>query len=223
VLAAEPRARLVIVGFGAFRDGLQSLASALAAGDLDAARALRAEDGRELPELAAYLRDEPCGAPLDRVVWTGRLDHAELEDLLPAADALVAPSTFPESFGMVAAEAAAAGTPPVAAAHSGLAEVTQALAEALPPHASGLVSFPLDEGAVEALAGRINGWLGLAEPARGEALAALHDVAVRKWSWEGVACGVLLASAGELDQLSSPNVPPATSPEPGVGGRIPEQ
>jgi glycosyltransferase involved in cell wall biosynthesis len=72
VLAAEPAARLVIVGFGGFQAGLQKLAAALASGDLDAARALRAEDGRALPELAAYLDGADGSARLERVVWTGR-------------------------------------------------------------------------------------------------------------------------------------------------------
>src|SRR5215210_3979764 len=43
--AREPRARLLVVGFGAFRDGLRGLAEALARGDLDAARATRGENG----------------------------------------------------------------------------------------------------------------------------------------------------------------------------------
>src|SRR3954470_15338973 len=55
VLAAEPRARLVVVGFGAFREGLERLAAQLEAGDLEAAAATRAEDGRELPQLTAFL------------------------------------------------------------------------------------------------------------------------------------------------------------------------
>ncbi len=46
---------------------------------------------------------------------TGRLEHEELAELLPACRALVAPSTFPEAFGMVAAEAAACGAVPVVA------------------------------------------------------------------------------------------------------------
>ena len=66
----------------------------------------------------------------ERVVFTGRLEHEELAELLPACEALVVPSTFPEAFGMVAAEAAACGALPVSAAHSGLAEVSEALARA---------------------------------------------------------------------------------------------
>ena len=63
---------------------------------------------------------------------TGRLEHEELAELLPACEALVVPSTFPEAFGMVAAEAAACGALPVSAAHSGLAEVSEVLARAVP-------------------------------------------------------------------------------------------
>ena len=55
VLAREPRARLLVVGFGSFRGALEGLARDLEAGDLEAAAALRAEDGRELPELGAFL------------------------------------------------------------------------------------------------------------------------------------------------------------------------
>ncbi len=84
---------------------------------------------------------------------TGRLEHDELAELLPACEALVVPSTFPEAFGMVAAEAAACGVLPVSAAHSGLAEVSEALAGAVPPEAASLLSFPVDDEAVPAIAG----------------------------------------------------------------------
>jgi hypothetical protein len=86
-----------------------------------------------------------------------------------------------------------------------MAEVSQALAEGLPHEAAGLVSFELDEQAVESLAARINGWLGLDPEVREPALNALHGVAARRWSWEGVARGVLAASAGRLDALSAPH------------------
>ena len=64
----------------------------------------------------------------------GRLEHDEVAELLPGAEALVMPSTFPEAFGMVAAEAAACGVLPVSAGHSGMREVSRQLAEALPSH-----------------------------------------------------------------------------------------
>ena len=66
------------------------------------------------------------------VELVGRLEHDEVAELLPDAEALVMPSTFPEAFGMVAAEAAACGALPVSAGHSGMLEVSRKLAEALP-------------------------------------------------------------------------------------------
>ena len=127
VLERVPEAKLVIVGFGAFRAGLEQLAHDIAAGDLDAVRATRSESGMRALLPAAVRSRTPATATRtaaarlpERLVWAGRLDHAELADLLPATEAMVVPSTFPEAFGMVAAEAAACGSLPVVARHSGL-------------------------------------------------------------------------------------------------------
>ena len=46
-----------------------------------------------------------------RTLFTGPLEHRHLVHLLPLCDVAVVPSIFPEAFGMVAAEAAAAGLP----------------------------------------------------------------------------------------------------------------
>src|SRR5256714_70652 len=54
-----------------------------------------------------------------RTLFTGALEHRHLVHLLPLADVAVVPSIFPEAFGMVAAEAASAGTPPLVAALRG--------------------------------------------------------------------------------------------------------
>ena len=64
-------------------------------------------------------------------LFTGPLEHRHLRHLLAFADACVVPSIFPEAFGMVAAEAAAAGCPPLVARHSGLAEVAAGLDDGL--------------------------------------------------------------------------------------------
>ena len=145
----------------------------------------------------------------DRVVFTGRLEHAELVDLLPAAEAQVVSSTFPEAFGMVAAEAAACGVLPVSAAHSGLAEVTRTLEPAVPAEAAGLLSFPIDDGAVAALADRLIRWLEAPAGLRAATRGALVAVAVARYSWEGVARGVIAAAEGRLDELDPPRDPDA--------------
>jgi glycosyltransferase involved in cell wall biosynthesis len=104
----------------------------------------------------------------------------------------------------VAAEAAACGALPVSAAHSGLAEVTRVLAAAVPPAARELLAFDLGPMAVTELAGRLIGWLEAPEPLRAATRDALVGTAAARWSWEGVADGVLAAARGELDGLQAP-------------------
>ena len=218
VVAANPGARLLVVGFGEYQQALLRLWAAIERGDLGEMRKL-AERGRELEGgpagplrmLLAFLDslptryDQAARAAADSVAFAGRLEHDEVGRLVPAADVLLFPSTFPEAFGMVAAEAAAAGVAPVSAEHSGAAEVSRALAADLPPDAAPLVSFPLGDEAVTALAERIIGWLALDPATAAEARRRLRATASRLWSWERVARGVLAASAGRLDEL--PRIP----------------
>jgi glycosyltransferase involved in cell wall biosynthesis len=211
----NPGARLMLVGFGEYREATERLLRALEAGDIAEARAIaaagRALEGgpaQPLRMLEAFLESAPEGyadaarAAAGSVALGGRLEHAEVGRLVPAADAMVVPSTFPESFGMVAAEAAAAGVLPVCADHSGLHEVAAALAEAVSPEVGRLLSFPLGEHAVTAIAERVNAWLALGPDERREAEAALSARSTELWSWEGVARGVLAASAGDLGGLT---------------------
>ena len=115
------------------------------------------------------------------------------------------PSTFPEAFGMVAVEAAACGALPVSAGHSGMLEVSRQLAGSLPAEVGRLTSFPVEAGAVEAIADRLDGWLALPGAERAErSRRRLVATVGRLWSWEGVARGVLAASAGELGDLPRP-------------------
>jgi glycosyltransferase involved in cell wall biosynthesis len=212
VLAREPRARLLIVGFGAFRAGLEGLARDLDRGHLDAARALRSEHGAELPHLRAFLdslEDEDAYRAAargmsERIAWAGRLDHAELTDVLPAAEAMAVPSTFPEAFGMVAVEAAACGALPVVAAHSGLAEVARTLGAAAPEAASGWLTFEVGPGAVRELAGDLSAWLAAPGDLRGATREAIVAATRESYSWDGVARGVIAAARGELDGLPRP-------------------
>ena len=212
VLAREPRARLVVVGFGAFRDGLERLAATLAAGDLDAAAATRGENGQELPQLRAFfagLHDREAYAAAarglrDRVAWTGRLDHEELADLLPAAEAMAVTSTFPEAFGMVAAEAAACGALPVVANHSGLGEVARTLSAAVPEPARAWLSFELGDDSVTQLAGALSGWLAASGDLRAASRDAMVAITRDRYSWDGVARTVIAAAQGDLDALPQP-------------------
>jgi glycosyltransferase involved in cell wall biosynthesis len=213
----HPDAKLLIVGFGAADAALRAIVDGFAAGDLGPlretaakGRGLEGADEAPLSILSAFLDHLPANyersasAAATSIRFSGRLEHDELPEPIAASDALVFPSTFPEAFGMVAAEAAAAGVLPVSAAHSGALEVSEALAAELPEAARDLVSFELDDRAVESIASRIDGWLRLDEADRRAASEALRVTVERLWSWEGVARGVLAASAGELEGLPHP-------------------
>ncbi len=144
------------------------------------------------------------------IMFTGRLEHAELQALLPLCEALVVPSTFPESFGMVAAEAAACGVLPISAAHSGLAEVSRTLAASLPEPVGELLSFELGPGAVAEIAEKVIRWLRTPIDVRLAARTLLAQAVAKHYSWQSVARGVLAAARGELDALPSPGrLPPA--------------
>ena len=126
-------------------------------------------------------------------LFTGALEHRHLVHLLPLCDVAVVPSIFPEAFGMVAAEAAAAGVPPVVANHSGLAEVGAGLAAAYPKALAHLTTFP--NGDAAALRERLRELLAL--PERRELGLAARGAVEKNWSWKRVAERLLSALAAD--------------------------
>jgi len=117
-------------------------------------------------------------------LFTGPLEHRHLRHLLALADACVVPSIFPEAFGMVAAEAASAGCPPIVARHSGLAEVASGLEEAYPPVLNHLAAFK--SGDAEDLARLLEELLTLLPDDRAAIRSAARTAVVERWSWAGV-------------------------------------
>ena len=122
--------------------------------------------------------------PDGQTLFTGPLEHRHLGHLLPLAEASVVPSIFPEAFGMVAAEAASTGCPPLVARHSGLAEVAAGLEAEYPsgwttsPRSSGRRRRPAGEARAPARAPR-------GRPRRGARRRQARGVA--HWSWSSVA------------------------------------
>src|SRR5687767_6809904 len=104
-------------------------------------RALRDVNARALVVGFGDYRGELEAIAPPGTLFTGPLEHRHLVHLLPLVDVTVVPSIFPEAFGMVAAEAAAAGCPPLVARHSGLAEVAAGLEQAYPPQHRELAAF----------------------------------------------------------------------------------
>jgi glycosyltransferase involved in cell wall biosynthesis len=217
VLMKEPRARLVLVGFGTYREGIELLIRGLERADEDLlmhvcrhGREMEGGPRDQLTYLRTFLesitgRHERYFAAAKKmretIVFTGRLEHGELARLLPAAEEVIVPSMFPEAFGMVAAEAAAAGALPICAAHSGLMEVAGILGERLPPAVRELLTFERGMRAVEDLGFAMNEWLQLDERLRSSARVALARTAADHFGWEAVAETVLSASQGRTTRL----------------------
>jgi glycosyltransferase involved in cell wall biosynthesis len=147
--------------------------------------ALRAVDARAVVVGFGEQRRELEALAGGRTLFTGPLEHRHLVHLLALADVSVVPSIFPEAFGMVAAEAAAAGTPPLVARHSGLAEVAAGIEAEYPPDRRDLVSF--ERGDAADLAAKLRALLAL-DPAERQALGeAARRAVVARWSWTTIA------------------------------------
>ena len=125
----------------------------------------------------------------ERVLFTGALEHRHLRHLWPLADASVTPSVFPEAFGMVAAEAAACGSPLLVARHSGLAEIADGLEKAYPEEHRALASFQPGDSAD--LAAKLEAILSLPRSEWARLSAAARSAAVERWSWETIAALIL--------------------------------
>ncbi len=188
-IRGETGARLLVIGFGTFREGLQALTLALDTGDEKNVERLAAlgqllEGGPASPlehfELSDQLLEEAAG--LGEVVeFTGAIYHADLIKILPAADVAVVPSIFPETFGLVAAEFAASGVVPFVADHSGLREAGAIVGRGLP--------FDLRvgmDGFEENLARALTAYLALPEAERRE-----HEQTVRRNCVEDLSWGTL--------------------------------
>jgi glycosyltransferase involved in cell wall biosynthesis len=147
--------------------------------------ALRSVDARAvIVGFGDYRRELEAMAP-PRTLFTGALEHRHLVHLLPLADATVVPSIFPEAFGMVAAEAAAVGSPPLVARHSGLAEIADGLEAEYPPEYRHLASFRT--GDAGDLAQKLNELLALPSEVHARLAEAGRRATVERWSWRGVA------------------------------------
>jgi glycosyltransferase involved in cell wall biosynthesis len=149
---------------------------------LDSVRAVVVGFGPARAELEAAAAGRP-------ILFTGPLGHRHLRHLWPLADVSVTPSVFPEAFGMVAAEAAACGSPPLVARHSGLAEIAAGLEAGYPPEYRALVSF--ESGSAGDLAAKIDSILRLEPDERRRVSEAARRAAVGRWSWERVAEAVI--------------------------------
>ncbi|MDQ3739005.1 MAG: glycosyltransferase family 4 protein [Actinomycetota bacterium] len=176
-LAGE-RKTVLYVGKLSAEKGVSLLIDAVAGLD---ARCVVVGFGPARPELEASSGEE--------VLFTGPLEHRHLKHLWPLADVSVTPSIFPEAFGMVAAEAAACGSPPLVARHSGLAEIAAGVEAEYPVELRHLAAF--DGGDVDDLRRKLTELLALPDHDWRLLSAAARRAVERRWSWTGIAQRVL--------------------------------
>ena len=195
----ETDARLLIVGFGTFREALEALTYSLGTGDRHTAGLLASsgrlfEGGEDSTMEHFHLTDElfDAGAEMEgSVEFVGPLYHGDLAKLLPAADVAVVPSIFPETFGLVAAEFAASGVPPFVADHSGLREAGAIVGRGLP--------FDLRVGMEdleENLARALKDYLSLPEDEREECRWLVRRNSVDYLGWDTLADKIVDIAGG---------------------------
>jgi len=147
--------------------------------------ALREVDARAVVVGFGDYREELERTAPPRTLFTGPLEHRHLAKLIPLAHVTAVPSIFPEAFGMVAAEAAAAGSLPLVANHSGLAEIAAGVSAEYPEPYRGLTSF--GTGDSSDLADKLRRLLALDPDERARLQEAARRAVVERWSWAGVA------------------------------------
>ncbi|MHA3701428.1 glycosyltransferase family 4 protein [Jatrophihabitans sp. YIM 134969] len=131
-----------------------------------------AGDGAYLDEVRALARRRRVASA---VTWLGRRSDTDLAAEYRAADVVVVPSLY-EPYGLVALEAAAAGTPRVVAATGGLAEQVR----------DGVSGVVVEPGDVAAWVAALRSVLADPDRARRLAAAARRD-ARRRHGWDVVA------------------------------------
>ena len=196
-------ARLLVIGYGTFREGLEALTEALSDGNYGLVETIM-KNGRLLEgDLASPLEhfeltDELLGdarGMAEDIEFVGPLYHAELSRLLPATDVAVVPSIFPETFGLVAAEFAASGVPPFVADHSGLREAGGLVGRDLPFDTRVSLTEPADFS--ENLAHALTGYLSLPHGEQRSCRELVRKNSVENLSWSALAGSVATLATTE--------------------------
>ena len=110
---------ILIQAAAKLRDDLGPLQVLIVGGTGDDSGQRTSEEARELARLRGQVADLGLG---DTVQFVGAVEQAQLAEYYRAADVTVMPSTY-ESFGLVAVESLACGTPVVASRVGGLATI----------------------------------------------------------------------------------------------------
>ena len=206
ILKSHPQTNFILAGFGPFREPAEIIINQLASGNIDQLPMLlneelfEGEDKNVIPLIHDILQKhgDQIKADIsaldtdirDHITFTGILNHAQLIHLLPAMDVLIAPSVFPEAFGMVAIEAASCGVYPVVTYQSAFKEIGDQITELVDGRIA-INNVLLDADAADNIAINTTAYLNRKQEMTTEELSnfkdALRKLVVDNYSWEGIA------------------------------------
>lgn len=127
------------------------------------------------------------------IIFTGFLDHDQLKNLIASSEITVAPSIFPEAFGLVAVEALSSGIIPIQTNHSGFKEVLEIYVKEFSDifNKEKLLPLYLDENLVMSLEHNISIFLEyynrISQEERQKIRIRARSISVKYFSWEATA------------------------------------
>lgn len=207
ILKEKPNSNFIIAGFGPFREPAEIILNCLATGNIDLLKKVVAsnslfhgDEGKQLPLINEILEKYGNEIAADvkalsfdirsKVTFTGILNHKQLVNLLPAMDVQIAPSVFPEAFGMVAIEAASCGVYPVLTYQSAFREIGDQIRELVDGRVK-INNVDLNENASANIAHNVIAYLNekdkMSVTQLSEFKDSLRKLVVDNYSWEGIA------------------------------------
>lgn len=207
ILKEKPNSSFIFCGFGPFREAAETIVNCVATGNISLLKSFvrshelfHGEDQKPLPLIESIL--EKHGASIEKnvneldfdirskITFTGIVNHKQLVNLLPAMDVLIAPSVFPEAFGMVAIEAAACGVYPVLTYQSAFREIGDQVRELVDGRVP-IQNVDMNENASDNIANNVLAYLRQKDQMTADELAdfkaSLRKLVVDNYSWEGIA------------------------------------
>ena len=201
ILQKVPKARLLLIGYGPYREHMEGMLSSFESGNVESfiafcqAGSFLDSSSDQLQSIFRKLSPEER----QRITVTGITEHSQLSEILPIASVSIVATKGAEAFGMVMVESMSSGVLPLGNYHSGLADVLDVVKNADPsleavmhmdPKPGGKFEFADGSYIVEELPKRVIKALEYLYPngyedhsRRRQISQKLRSIAVENFSW----------------------------------------